>query len=124
MKPFKKDHLIAPSKSTLLTQAVPPQRRHLNNRMILRGHYFSNDNQKTWTIFLLEEISIIIYTMSRFEKLTIEELKVIAKPRSIDGRENMSKQHLEGIFTPASKPKPKPKPASKPKKFIISLKSK
>ena len=43
---------------------------------------------------------------------------MLAKARSIDGYENMSRQQLESTFTAMSKPKPKPtsKSASNPKK--------
>ena len=44
--------------------------------------------------------------MSSFENLTIEELKILAKPRSIDGYENMSRQQLDHIFETPSIPKP------------------
>ena len=44
--------------------------------------------------------------MSSFENLTIEELKILAKARSIDGYENMSRQQLDHIFKTPSISKP------------------
>ena len=93
--------------------------------MILRGHNFLNNHQKTWTIFmLLEEISMLIYKMSGFEKLTIKELKVLAKARSNNSCENMYRQQLDSILTTSPTTKPKLKLASKPQQPILFLKPK
>ena len=43
--------------------------------------------------------------MARFQNFIIEKLKTLAKARSINGYENMSKQQLESIITKPSIPK-------------------
>ena len=58
--------------------------------------------------------------MTSFENLTVKELKMLTKARSIDDYENMSMQQLERILTTPSTPKSTPKPASKPKKPYFS----
>ena len=62
--------------------------------------------------------------MSSFEKLTLEELKMLAEARSINRYENMSRQQVESIFTRPSTPKSTSKPALKPKKPTPFLKPK
>ena len=48
--------------------------------------------------------------MISLKYLTIKELKMLAKTRSIDGYDNMSRQQLESIFAMNSSSKPTPKP--------------
>ena len=48
--------------------------------------------------------------------MTIEELRMLAKARSIDSYENMSRKQLESIFTTPSTPKPNAEDCSKTKK--------
>ena len=54
--------------------------------------------------------------MKNFENLAMKELKMLAKVRSINGYENMSRKQLESIFTTSSTPKPTPELITKPKK--------
>ena len=54
--------------------------------------------------------------MESFENLAVNELKLLAKARIIDGYKNMSRQQLESIFTTPSPPKPTPKSKPRPKK--------
>ena len=52
--------------------------------------------------------------MESLENLAIEELKMLAKVRSINGYKNIFRQQLESMFTiPSSNPTPKPKPRPK-----------
>ena len=59
--------------------------------------------------------------MTSFEILEIEELRILAKFRNLDGHKNISRQQLESIFETPSATKltltPKSKPVSRPKKF-------
>ena len=55
--------------------------------------------------------------MKNFENLAMKELKMLAKVRSINGYENMSRKQLESIFTTSSTPKPTPELITKPKKI-------
>ena len=41
-------------------------------------------------MFFVAEVSMLIYKMSGFKKMTIRELKVVAKAISMDNYENMS----------------------------------
>ena len=71
---------------------------------------------------LLEEISILLYKMASFENITIGELKMLGKTRSIDEYENMSMQQKESVFTTPSitYPAPEPKPTLAPKPTPLS----
>ena len=54
---------------------------------------------------MVKEISALVHKMVRFENLINEELKILAKTKSIDGYKNMSRQQLESISTTPSAPK-------------------
>ena len=59
--------------------------------------------------------------MASFENLTIKDLNMLAKARSVDIYENMFRQQLWNIFTTPSMPKPTPTSAPKlaPKKILL-----
>ena len=59
--------------------------------------------------------------MKNPKKLTIKDLKLLSKARSIEGYKFMSRLQLEGMFTRLSTCKPTSEPASKLKKNTSTL---
>lgn len=96
------------------------QGREMDSRMISRGHYFWKRHKKTLAICVRRNFGLNLL-MKNPKKLTIKDLKLLSKARSIEGYKFMSRLQLEGMFTRLSTCKPTSEPASKLKKNTSTL---